>query len=256
MTLPELFTSLSLFFKFYFNFLKVKNFIFLIFKKIFWCGSFFKFSSEFVAILLLFYVLASKTCGSLAPHRGIRSVPPTLEGEVFNTGPPGKGHTLLYIFLNCYFYFHWGTVDVQYYMISGVQHSDSQFLKILFHLDLVLISTLHPNFCGFSRDHLTFLGSVFFSPISFSVYLSKFPPLSVSVVCLLSPVARSFFTHHILLYPRTVFTFPAPHISILKLFVKQDFVCTWSWFMLTPQTLDIRLLSPHSTYWWAWTCLF
>ena len=70
MTLPELFTSLSLFFKFYFNFLKVKNFIFLIFKKIFWCGSFFKFSSEFVAILLLFYVLASKTCGSLAPHRG------------------------------------------------------------------------------------------------------------------------------------------------------------------------------------------
>ena len=101
-------------------------------------------------------------------------------------------HTLLYIFLNCYFYFHWGTVDVQYYMISGVQHSDSQFLKILFHL--VLISTLHPNFCGFSRDHLTFLGSVFFSPISFSVYLSKFTP-SLFQLCVFFPQWHFLFLH-------------------------------------------------------------
>ena len=55
-----------------------------------------------------------------------------------------------------------------------------------------MISTLHPNFCGFSRDHLTFLGSVFFSPISFSRYLSKFTPLYFSCVSS-SPVALSFF---------------------------------------------------------------
>ena len=31
-----------------------------------------------------------KVCGSLALQPGIESAPPTLEGEVVTTGPPGK----------------------------------------------------------------------------------------------------------------------------------------------------------------------
>ena len=53
---------------------------------------FLKVFTEFVKILLLFYVLAfgRKACGILAPWPGIESVPTALEGEVLTTGPPGK----------------------------------------------------------------------------------------------------------------------------------------------------------------------
>ena len=61
--------------------------------------------TEFVTILLLFYVLVfwprgmwnfSEACGILArrgilaPQPGIEPTPPALEGEVLTTGPPGK----------------------------------------------------------------------------------------------------------------------------------------------------------------------
>ena len=47
---------------------------------------------EFVTILLLFYVLGfwPQACGILASWPGIEPVPPTLEGKVLTTGPPGE----------------------------------------------------------------------------------------------------------------------------------------------------------------------
>ena len=48
---------------------------------------------EFVAILLLFYVLFfvfyCEACGVLAPRPGIELTPPALKGEVLVIGPPG-----------------------------------------------------------------------------------------------------------------------------------------------------------------------
>ena len=41
---------------------------------------------ECVTISFLFYVLS----GILVPRSGIRTAPPTLEGEVLTTGPLGK----------------------------------------------------------------------------------------------------------------------------------------------------------------------
>ena len=61
----------------------------------------FKVFIEFVTILLLFYVffgfLATRHMGSYLPDQGSNPNPPTLEGEVLTTGPPGK--SLYYIFL-------------------------------------------------------------------------------------------------------------------------------------------------------------
>ena len=67
----------------------------------FGCGPLKKSFFEFVAILLLFYVLfifffGCKTCGTLVPQPGIEPVPPALEGKVLITRPLGKP---LYIFL-------------------------------------------------------------------------------------------------------------------------------------------------------------
>ena len=64
----------------------------LFFFKSFGCRLVFKVFIEFVTILLLFYVLVlwPGACGILAPRPGIKPAPPTLEGEVFTTGPPGK----------------------------------------------------------------------------------------------------------------------------------------------------------------------
>ena len=53
---------------------------------------FLKFFTEFVTVLLLFYVLAFLAMR----HEDLRSlsrnqtIPPALEGEVLTTGPPGK----------------------------------------------------------------------------------------------------------------------------------------------------------------------
>ena len=56
----------------------------------------FKVFTEFVTILLLFYVygfFGHKACGILAPWPGIEPTPPPVKGEVPTTGPPGKSHT-------------------------------------------------------------------------------------------------------------------------------------------------------------------
>ena len=38
----------------------------------------------------MFQFSGPKACGILAPQSGIKPPPPTLEGEVLITGPPGK----------------------------------------------------------------------------------------------------------------------------------------------------------------------
>ena len=56
---------------------------------------------EFVAVLLLFYVLdflATEACGILAPQPGIEPAPPALEGEVSTPGSPGKSPTTIFGF--------------------------------------------------------------------------------------------------------------------------------------------------------------
>ena len=53
-------------------------------------GTIFKVFTEFVTILLLFYVLVFgvKAGGILAPWPGVEPAPPALEGEVLTTGLP------------------------------------------------------------------------------------------------------------------------------------------------------------------------
>ena len=56
----------------------------------------FKVLTEFVIILLLFYVygfFGHKACGILAPWPGIEPTLPPVKGEVPKTGAPGKSHT-------------------------------------------------------------------------------------------------------------------------------------------------------------------
>ena len=52
----------------------------------------FKVFSEFITILLLFYILSfwPQACGILAPQTGIELAPPSLKDKVLITGPPGK----------------------------------------------------------------------------------------------------------------------------------------------------------------------
>ena len=53
----------------------------------------YKVFTEFVTILLLFYVLVLDpldACRILAPQPGIEPTPPALEGKILTTGPPGK----------------------------------------------------------------------------------------------------------------------------------------------------------------------
>ena len=49
--------------------------------------------TEFVKILLLFYVFVfsgHEACEILAPGQGIEPTLPSLQGKVLTTGPPGK----------------------------------------------------------------------------------------------------------------------------------------------------------------------
>ena len=53
---------------------------------------------KFVTIFVLFYggfYFGCKACGISALPPGIEPAPPTLEGEVFTTGLPGKSQDLL-----------------------------------------------------------------------------------------------------------------------------------------------------------------
>ena len=65
---------------------------------------FLKVFIESVMILLLFFFLASvlrfgcEACGILALQSVVKPTPPTLEGEVLTTGPPGKPPNLFFIF--------------------------------------------------------------------------------------------------------------------------------------------------------------
>ena len=54
-----------------------------------------KIFTESVTILFLFYVFGffgPKACGILAHQPGMEPEPPSLEGEVLTSGPPGKFH--------------------------------------------------------------------------------------------------------------------------------------------------------------------
>ena len=70
------------------------------FKKFFWCRPFFFFKSllnllqYFFCFMLRFF--GPKACGILAPWPGIEPVPPSLEGGVLTTGPPGKSQISLF----------------------------------------------------------------------------------------------------------------------------------------------------------------
>ena len=50
---------------------------------------------KFVIILLLLYVLifAHEAYGILSPQPGIEPTPPSMEGEILTSGPPGMSHT-------------------------------------------------------------------------------------------------------------------------------------------------------------------
>ena len=63
-----------------------------LYSKKFFLWAILKVFTEFVIILLLFYVLffGLKACGTLARRPRILSAPHALEGEVLTTGPPGK----------------------------------------------------------------------------------------------------------------------------------------------------------------------
>ena len=59
----------------------------------------FKVFTEFVAVLLLFYVLVFfgwEACGILAPCPGIEPVPPALESNISTTGQPEKHPTSVF----------------------------------------------------------------------------------------------------------------------------------------------------------------
>ena len=55
----------------------------------------FKAFMEFVAILLLFWIFDLEACGILVPMR-IKPLPPALQGEALNTGPPGTAFNSLF----------------------------------------------------------------------------------------------------------------------------------------------------------------
>ena len=83
-----------------------------------WCGPFLKSFTEFVPVLLLFYVsdFSRKVCGISAPWPGIRPTAPVLEGIVLTTGPPGKS-------LHCFL--------LHLHLIFTERFSLTSFLKFL-----------------------------------------------------------------------------------------------------------------------------
>ena len=97
---PELLSSINLFLCL--NFLR-----FLFFFFFFCVDHFFKVFIKFVTILFLFYVLGVflffcfffgyKACGIIVPQPGIKLVYPALEGEIFNTGLPGRAPQTCYL---------------------------------------------------------------------------------------------------------------------------------------------------------------
>ena len=75
--------------------------IYIYFLKTFLMWTVFKVFTEFVTILLLFYIFGffgQEACGILAPGPGIEPAPPALEGEVLTAGPPGKVSVLFFLF--------------------------------------------------------------------------------------------------------------------------------------------------------------
>ena len=77
-------------------------------KRFFLTWIIFKVFNEFVTTLLLFYVFGflsgPEARGVLAPWSGTKPAPPTLEGEVLTTGPPGKSLRDLFIFIIIFFF--------------------------------------------------------------------------------------------------------------------------------------------------------
>ena len=82
----------------------MENGILLFFKDFFFMWTILEVFIEFVTILLLFvfWFFGPKTCGILAPRRGICLASPTLEGKVLTTGQPRKS---LIIVVFCISYF-------------------------------------------------------------------------------------------------------------------------------------------------------
>ena len=74
-----------------------------LFFKIFFYVDHFKVCTEYVTVLLLFYVLVFllKSMWILGPWPGIKPEPPALEGKVLTTGPAGKP---FFMYLNFSFY--------------------------------------------------------------------------------------------------------------------------------------------------------
>ena len=60
----------------------------------FWCGPFLKSLLNLLQYCLCFafFFFGHKACGILAPWSGIEPTPPTLEGEILTTVPPGKSY--------------------------------------------------------------------------------------------------------------------------------------------------------------------
>ena len=71
----------------------------------------FKVFIEFVRILFLlfmFYFFVCETWGILAPWPGIEPTPPSLEGQVSNTGLPGKSAHYFLDWTGCSIFLHDG----------------------------------------------------------------------------------------------------------------------------------------------------
>ena len=67
-------------------------FLFLFFKRFFWCGPFLKSLLNLLqcCFCFMFWFFGHEACGILVPRPGIEPTPPALESEVLTTGPPGK----------------------------------------------------------------------------------------------------------------------------------------------------------------------
>ena len=82
---------------------------FVIFLRSFWCRPFLKSLLNMLqcCFCFMFWFFGHKACGILAPQPGIKPTPPTLEGKVLTTGPPGKVFAIVFnvghIPLNSYY---------------------------------------------------------------------------------------------------------------------------------------------------------
>ena len=119
-------------------------------KKFFWCRPFLKSLLNLLQYCLCFMFLffGHDACGILAPWPGLKPAPPTLEGKVLTTGPPGKSQEYYFIYLLWSFAFFWElSVHILYTFFHGYSSFSFWFERALYRLRILIIcSKYFPSF--------------------------------------------------------------------------------------------------------------